>query len=266
MIFDNGRNMNSRTDQIKRSVLPRYAGEFTGSFLFSLLFFIFVYRYVSGDYNMSFSELSFYVGLAFLVSMFTPSYRYVVDVIPLITLIKLLEEGFTWKRFAHLPIQFAGSLLSIWVFLKLNACCLSNLNVIYDFHDFRYPVDDLLLNAFFNGLIVAVLYYLYYIVRYVFREREFSGTLFTSTVVCVLFFSTAWLDNISMLNPFGLLSYELFADETLHISAEQIFIHIVSPALFLLLSKLYININLVREYIGPKPRTERDSNFKNYDV
>lgn len=258
--------MTKKVKIFKDSVLTRYIGEFIGAFLFSLLFFVFVYRYTSGDYNMSYAELSFYVGLALLASGFTPTLKYVVDVIPVITIIKLLEEGFTWKRFAHIPIQFIGSALSIWVFFLLNTELLSNLTLKADFQALRFPVSDVWIAALLNGITAGVLYYLFYIVRYVFKEVEFSGTLLNSSVWCLLFFSTAWLENISSLNPFGLLWYELLSEDDFIITGDALLIHVASPLFFLTLSKFYINVNLVKEYVGSRPRFPKETVFKNYDV
>lgn len=258
--------MTKKVKLINDSVYTRYIGEFIGAFLFSLLFFIFVYRYASNDYNMNYAELSFYVGLALLASGFTPTLKYVVDVIPIITIIKLLEEGFTWKRFAHIPIQFAGSALSIWVFFLLNTKLLSNLSLVHDFQSLRFPLTDVWTAALINGITAGVLYYLFYIVRYVFKEVEFSGTLLNSSVWCLLFFSTAWLDLISSLNPFGLLWYEFFSDASFQVTAESLLIHVISPLFFLVLSKFYINVNLVKEYVDTRPRFPKETVFKNYDV
>ena len=258
--------MTKKPNVLKDSVTARFIGEFTGAFLFSLLFFVFVYRYTSPDYEMGYAELSFYVGLALLASGFTPSFKYIVDVIPVITLIKLLEEGFTWKRFLHIPLQFAGSALSVWVFFYLNSKLLSNLTMNINFETLRYPVGDIWISALVNGLAAGVLYYLFYIVRYVFQEREFSGILLNSTVWCLLFFSTAWLQNISSLNPFGLLWYSVFSGTGFTVSFDMVLIHVLSPLFFLTVSKFYIDVNLVKGYIGTRTRFAKESAFKNYDV
>lgn len=258
--------MTSKKRYEKLMTISHFGGELFASFLFSLLFLIFIYRFISPEYDISYAELSFYVGLGFLAAMFTPSFRYIVDVIPLITLIKLFESGFSWRRLLHIPFQLLGAYFAVQIFLMLNECCLSNIGEVYHFNTIRYSIESPWVTGFANGIIVAIIYYIYYIIRYVFREVEFSGTLFLSILIMLLFFASGWIANTSVINPFALFFYGLETGGAFPFTLQEFIIHVISPIFFLIVSRGYIRINLVREYIDTKIKNNKIGGFKNYDV
>ncbi len=195
-----------RTDRLKfrrRIRLINFLAELMGSAIFSLLYFIFISRYLNESYGLDLVGLGFMIGAAYFVAVYIPFHTYRIHIIPFISIIRALQKRKIQIIYYKIPAQFIGAFLGTFVYLKLSSLIGSSV-LISDMWDFKIVnLTDLL---FFNVLTVFVLCYLFYVIQLLFKNMGFMSTFFYALVIQVVFIFTGHVAEISSLNVFGYFS------------------------------------------------------------
>jgi len=227
--------------------------ELLGSAIYSLLFFIFIGRHISPIYDVSFVILSYAIGLSYFAGVYIPFHTYRIAILPFISITTALRKG-QWRVLWHkLPAQFLGALLGAFLFHNLNTFTymgdIAALTTI--------PLSDPWLLTMVNGAAAAVLCYGFYIVRILFKQRRSTGTIFIALLIATLFLMTGKIVGMSVLNPFGLLSYQLISGTMLFHGPWYFLLitHVIVPIAFTMVSFFF-----VREMYGKKRKAKKKGN------
>jgi len=234
--------------------------EVGASFLYSLIFFVFVARFISGNYNISYDQLSLILAAGFMAATYIGSHKYAVDVLPFITLIKLLEEGFSLLRILHFPAQILGTAMAYLGFLSLNNAVFGIEPQNYNLPAFQQELFNPNLVLLFNGAGVALFYFVYSIIRYRFRLNRFIGLLFTTLLLATLIFTSIRIEGLTFTNPIGFLTLTLMSPEEFGFSPFTLLAQIGSPILFVVI--VYIYSKVTRQSINTSRNKGQLSNFE----
>lgn len=224
--------------------------ELSGSAIYSLLFFIFIGRHISPVYDVSFVILSYAIGLSYFAGVYIPFHTYRIAILPFLSITTALRKG-QWRVLWHkLPAQFVGAFIGAFLFHNLNTFThMGDIAVLT-----TISISDPWLLTLLNGAAAAVLCYGFYIVRILFKQRRSTGTIFIALLIATLFLVTGKVVGMSVLNPFGLLSYQLVSGTKLfhepwHFLALT---HIIVPVAFTMISFYF-----VREMYGKKRKANK---------
>lgn len=238
--------------------------EFLASTIFSLLYFIFISRYLSEEFNMRFVVLSFAIGLSFFAAVYIPFHTYRIHIIPFVSIINSLRKR-QWRILWHkIPAQFTGAFLGVLIFNYINQVTVQvNIEEIQNFK----PEDPFLL-AFLNGLLAAVLCYLFYIVRVLFKQRRLTGTILLGLCISVLFYLSGSIAGLSALNPFGLFMYDMMGPQAI---LKQnwfftILTHVLVPVIATGVTFLKLKDILTKPESKYDKVAEDESLMKHYDI
>ncbi len=231
--------MVSARKRYKRKIrLINFVAEAIGSALFSLLYFTFIARFLSPDFDFGEILLGLLIGLAYFVGVYIPFHTYRIHIIPFISIIRALQKKKANILYYKLPAQFLGAFIGTWVFSTFNNFTGGeSVSEIWTYH--IYNPTDLL---FFNGLTVFVLCYLFYIIQLIFKSMGFTSTFFFAFVIQVVFIFTCHVSNITAMNVFGYFSLHLI-EGTVSFDGNwfmNLLIHFIAPSLVAFLIYFYI--------------------------
>ncbi|MDX1651111.1 MAG: hypothetical protein R3277_01380 [Brumimicrobium sp.] len=227
-----------------RTIFLNTIAEFAASVIFSLLFFIFISRYISEDFGFDFITLSFAIGLSYFVSVYIPFYTYRIHIIPFITVLRALQKKNFSLIIYKVPAQILGALAGVGLFTAVNSFTTEvNVNIVN-----KTSIDNIYFLSLLNFLLTAVLCYGFYVIRIIFRKRSINGTIFLGLLITILFAFSGGIQGLTFLNPFGYLAVEVFRLAFNPIAVlDFILLHILSPLLATLLSYYFINIRFGKE-------------------
>ena len=239
-------------------------GEFIGSTLFSLMYFMFIARYLDSEFEFSFTVLAFFIGAAYFVSVYIPFHTYRIHIIPFISIIRALQKK-KWRIiYNKIPAQIIGAFAGTALFKEFMTLMNSEVDIM-DMWSYRLeqPSDIL----FFNLLVVFVLCYAFYILQLLFKSLNFTSTFFFALVVQALFIFTWQVSEITALNVFGYLSLIMLEGDFDFLTNVfwTIVIHLVSPSLLAIGIFYYIRDRYFNKGRNI-PRSTSGSITQNYDV
>lgn len=221
-----------------RTITLNSVAEFFASAIFSVMYFIFISRYLSDAFSFNYIMLSFAIGLSFFAAIYIPFHTYRIHIIPFISLITALRKRKPEILLHKIPAQIFGSFVGILIFNVINAKTtqvrIEEFQLIY--------VEDKLLFVLINALTAVLLCYAFYLIRVLFNARQLTGTIYLSLFYGVLFSISALFANVSSLNPFGYFFYDLLGDCIMCKQSliETLAIHFLIPVAAVLLLLFYI--------------------------
>ncbi|GIK69157.1 MAG: hypothetical protein HND27_02085 [Bacteroidetes bacterium] len=221
-----------------RTIVLNTIAEFIASTIFSLLYFVFISRYLAEEYDINYIMLSFGIGLAFFAAIYIPFHTYRIHIIPFITLITALRKRKPIILLHKIPAQFLGAFLGVILFNVINAHTtrvnIENFQLIY--------LNDHLLLIAINSFAAALLCYMFYMIRVLFNSRQLTGTIYLSLFYAALFALTSVFANTSSLNPFGYFFYDLLGQQTINNTSfiEIIATHVLAPITAVALLFFYV--------------------------
>jgi hypothetical protein len=203
--------------------------EFIGSALFSLLFFVFISRFLSPEFKTSYALLSFNIGLAFLAAVFIPLHTYRIHIIPFISIIAALRKRHIRIVVHKLPAQISGAFLGVLISFFINENTINE-----DIYKIKTTEINIWATAVLNGFISAIVCYSFYMIRVFFKAKAIVGTIALSSVVAIIFYLSFQIAGITALNPFGLFLYDAVSTGSFYSRdwPQEILIHLISPIIF----------------------------------
>lgn len=230
----------------RRIRLINFFAELIGASIFSLLYFVFISRYLNPNYGLDLVSLGFMIGAAYFVAVYIPFHTYRIHIIPFISIIRALQKRKMQIIYYKIPAQFIGAFLGTLVYVKLSGLT-GNTAQISSMWDFKIVhLSDLI---FFNVLTVFVLCYLFYVIQLLFKNMGFMSTFFYALVIQVVFIFTGHVSEISSLNVFGYLSIHLLEGNPgfTHGFFLNAIIHFVLPSIVAYLIYYYIRDRYVEK-------------------
>ncbi|MEX2596152.1 MAG: hypothetical protein WEC59_04410 [Salibacteraceae bacterium] len=225
-----------------KTVILNALAELFASMIFSLLYFIFISRYLDASFATDYVMLSFSIGLAFFAAIYIPFHTYRIHIIPFITFFVALRKQNFSLLLHKIPAQMLGTILGVSVFNAINS---QTKNIAIENLQMMSQLDPGLL-IFINALVAALLCYGFYTIRVLFKAKQLSGTINLSLFYVVLFATTSYFSSVSSLNPFGYLFYDLLGGQTIR-TTDFLFLflnHFAAPL---------ISVVLLYFYVRPKP-------------
>jgi len=188
-----------------RTIVLNMLAEFIGSAIYSTLYIVLIGRFVSSVHEMGYVALAYGIGLSYFAAVYIPFHTYRIHILPFITLITAFRKR-QWRLIWHkIPAQMLGAMVGVLVFLGLDG--------MLPFGDYSrfatLAISEPLHVGVLNGLAAAVICYVFYLVRNVFKQRAVMGTALLSLLIASLYLLTGSVQGVSALNPFGMLSLEL---------------------------------------------------------
>lgn len=196
--------MTSRRTKYKRKLKAlNFLAELIGSTIFSLLFFVFIARYLDTSHELGMIFLGLLIGASYLAAVYIPFHTYRIHIIPFISIIRAMQKKKLEIVLFKIPAQFIGAFLGTYIYHKFAFFTGMNVNV-GEIWSYNLPsIQDII---FFNSLTVFVICYLYYIVRMLFKNMGFTSTFFYALIIQVIFIFTSQVTEISAMNVFGYFS------------------------------------------------------------
>lgn len=221
-----------------KTLLLNTLAELIASTIFSALYFIFISRYLHESFHKDYIMLSFSIGLAFFAAIYIPFHTYRIHVVPFITLIASLRRKNPAILLHKIPAQIVGAFAGVVIFNSVNnrttQIAIENFQMI--------NLTDNALLVLINTLTAGLLCYGFYMIRFLFKSKRLIGTVYLSLFFSVLFACTAFFSDVSALNPFGYLFYDLLGSQTIkeHSILFILINHIIAPIVGVLLIFFYI--------------------------
>lgn len=247
-----------------RTIVLNIFAEFIASILFSILYFIFISRYISPNFKIDYITLSYGVGLAYFAAVYIPFHTYRIHVIPFITIITALRKKqlkFFWYK---IPAQILGGLVGVLLFSFVNA---ETTRVdVHDLHIIEY--SNPWMTAFINFITAGILCYGFFIIRIFFRKRKISGTILMGLLISVIFAITGLMGGVSALNPFGILFNDILSDKAFFEQPwyNSILVHVIAPLSATLLVYFRLKSSLSENGEADKVMPLNEKIMKNYDI
>lgn len=248
----------------RRTILLNILAEFSASVLFSLLYFIFISRYISETFNLNYIMLSYAVGLSYFAAVYIPFHTYRIHIIPFISIINALRKK-QWRVLWHkIPAQALGASLGVFLFNIVNE---GTTQVKIEEIQLFKPNEPYLI-ALMNAFLAGIICYGFYLIRIMFKAKRLSGTLLLGLLISVLYFLTGTVAGISALNPFGYLFYDLLGErnilnEPFHYT---VFVHVIAPITVTILVFYKLRNYLFEEKSKPEGKVVDDPLMRNYDI
>ncbi len=177
--------------------------EFSGSALYSFLYFILIGRFLSPKFGVDLVTTSIAIGFAYFMAVYVPFHTYRIHINPFVSVIMALQKK-KWRVIYHkIPVQIAGGFLGVGMFhgfMQLTG------DIVHLSEMWRYLIADPYLEVFCNAILVYIICYFFCIIRVLFILKRFIGTLFFSITLSILFLFTGQVNGLTALNPFGYLA------------------------------------------------------------
>lgn len=237
--------MGRKRDLYKRKIrFINFLAELVGSTIFSFLYFLFIARFLSVDFDFSLIILGLLIGLAYIASVYIPFYTYRIHLIPFISIIRALQKKKWNIIFYKIPAQFLGAFIGTFLFLKFSKWVgiMDSPSKLW-VYKITNPSDLIL----FNSLTVFVLCYLFYVIQLLFKNMGFRSTFYYALVIQVVFIFTCKISGITAINIFGYVS--IFILEEIELFSfgmiQNLLIHFIVPSLVAVLIYFYIRDRFV---------------------
>jgi len=232
--------MGNTRKRYKRKIrLINFIAELIGSAIFSLLYFVFISRYLSEDYHMGTISLGLLIGAAYFAGVYIPFYTYRIHIIPFISIIRSLQKKKLSILYYKLPAQFIGAFMGTFIFSKFNLFLGDGVDIL---SIWVYNIENDVDLLFFNGLTVFVLCYMFYVIQLIFKNMGFTSTFFYAFVIQVVFIFSAQVSQITALNVFGYVSLSIIEGSSVFQAnwLLSILTHFLVPSLVAYLIYFYI--------------------------
>jgi len=203
--------------------------EIPASFFFVLFYFLFIEHALQGN---SVLELilrpALFTIFYFLVFWFFYS-RATVHILPVVSFIESLSK----ENFSEFMIRIPGQLLGAFL-----ATLVHMAGIKYGTDaDFALQVEPLhpFLTGLFTGILSQIIYLLYYIFIIKLKNRFILRCLLFSIGLGILFFIISFMQNVILLNPFGIVFHYIFQGNPLNVGMVLTggIVHILVPMLFI---------------------------------
>jgi hypothetical protein len=230
----------SRRLRYKRRVrVLNFFAELIGSALFSLLFFVFISRYLSSNFDLDIVLLGLLIGASYFAAVYIPFHTYRIHIIPFISIIRSLQKGKLEIILYKIPAQMIGAFIGTLIYHEFSM--MAGEQVVFE-EMWSYKVGNSYDLMLFNALTVFVLCYLFYIIQLLFKNMGFMSTFFYALVIQVVFIFTCQVSEISAINIFGYLSLYIIEGNPgfSHSLLGSILIHVLIPSFIALLIYYYI--------------------------
>jgi hypothetical protein len=238
--------MGRKRDLFKRKIrFINFFAELIGSALFSFLYFLFISRFLSSDFELSLIILGLLIGLAYIASVYIPFYTYRIHIIPFISIIRALQKKKWSMLFYKIPAQFIGALMGTFSFLRFkNWVGITETPSSLWEYNITNPSDLML----FNSLTVFVLCYLFYVIQLLFKNMGFRSTFYYALVIQVVFIFTCKVSEITAINVFGYLSLSILEQIDLFGFSlmQNLLIHFIVPSIVAVFIYFYIRDRFVQ--------------------
>ncbi len=221
---------NTRIRYKRKIRIINFFAELIGSSIFSLLFFIFISRSLSPDFEYGEILLGLYIGAAYFAGVYIPFHTYRIHIIPFISIIRSLQKRKPSILYYKIPAQLIGSFLGTYVYHLFYRVIGEEINTV---HMWSYEVSNLSDLIFFNALAVFILVYAFYIIQLLFKNMGFTSTFFFAIVIQVVFIFSCHVSELTALNVFGYFSLYLIDGNPgfSHSFLPLMLIHFIVPSL-----------------------------------
>lgn len=251
-------------DPRQRTIALNILAEFSASIIYTLLYLVFIARFVSEAYDMTYVSLALAIGLAFFAAIFIPLHTYRIHILPFLSVINALRKRQKRILWHKIPAQIVGAAVGAGLFHLVNRLTTS-VRIADLYH---YPISDPWLAATINSAVVGLMCYTFYLVRVMHRQQSMTGTVLLGLFVSVFFAFSGRVGDLSALNPFGLLFHALFSGEQLsaHGLGWITVIHVIAP----LATTYFVFVKIRDSLVKPDPERHKAAaaraSMKNYDV
>ena len=231
--------MNKRKRYKRKIKILNFLAELSGSAIFSTLYFIFISRYLSPDFNFDIIILGLLIGASYFAAVYIPFHTYKIHIIPFISIIRALQKRKWEIIYYKIPAQFIGAFIGTLIFYQFSMLSNTPINVSEMWNYKVLSTADLM---FFNALTVFVLCYLFYVIQLLFKNMGFTSTFFYALVIQVVFIFTCQINEISAINLFGYLSLYILDGNPgfTHDFVMSALIHVLVPSAIALIIYYYI--------------------------
>lgn len=239
--------MPSKRSRYKKKIkILNFFAEMIGSAIFSLLFFVFIARYLDPGYELGIIILGLLIGASYMAAVYIPFHTYRIHIIPFISIIRALQKKKLEIIFYKLPAQFIGAFIGTLIFNQFSFLTGSDVDISSMWTFEVQNTSDLM---FFNAITVFVLCYLFYVMQLLFKNMGFKSTFFYSLVIQVVFIFTCQVSEISALNVFGYFSIYLIEGNPGFNGSFllNIITHFILPSVIALLIYYYIRDRFVEK-------------------
>lgn len=231
--------MNSRIRYKRRIRILNFLAELIGSAIFSLLYFIFISRYLSSNFDLDIVILGLLIGASYFAAVYIPFHTYRIHIIPFISIIRALQKRKLEIFLYKIPAQIIGALIGTSIYHAFSSFAGETVQVS---DMWSYEVVNSFDLTLFNAITVFVLCYLFYIIQLLFKNMGFMSTFFYALVIQVVFIFTCQVTEVSAINIFGYFSLYLIEGNPgfTHSLFGTIVIHFIIPSFIALLIYYYI--------------------------
>ena len=220
--------------------------ELSGSAIFSMLYFIFITRFLDPAFDSNLILLGLLIGASYLAGVYIPFHTYRIHIIPFISIIRALQKKKPEIILYKIPAQIIGAFVGTFIYYKYSLLTNSTIHVS---EMWTFKVESQLDLIFFNILTVFVLCYLFYIIQLIFKNMGFTSTFYYALVIQVVFIFTCQVSEVSSLNVFGYLSIYLLQGNPGFSSSWFMFLltHFIFPAIVAVLIYYYIRDRFIEK-------------------
>jgi hypothetical protein len=231
--------MSSRKRYKRRIRILNFFAELIGSAIFSMLYFVFISRYLSSNFDLDIVLLGLLIGASYFAAVYIPFHTYKIHIIPFISIIRALQKRKPEIFLYKIPAQLIGAFIGTGIYHKFSSFAGEHVSVS---DMWNYEVVNSYDLTLFNAITVFVLCYLFYVIQLLFRNMGFMSTFFYALVIQVVFIFTCQVTEISAINIFGYFSLYLIEGNPgfSHSIFGTLVIHIIIPSCIALLIYYYI--------------------------
>jgi hypothetical protein len=231
--------MNSRSKYKRRIRILNFLAELIGSAIFSLLYFIFISRFLSSNFDLGIVILGLLIGASYFAAVYIPFHTYRIHIIPFISIIRALQKRKLEIFLYKIPAQIIGAFIGTSIYHLFSQFAGETVSVS---DMWTYEVSSSFDLTLFNAITVFVLCYLFYIIQLLFKNMGFMSTFFYALVIQVVFIFTCQISEISAINIFGYFSIYLIEGNPgfSHTFIGSLVIHIIIPSFIAFLIYYYI--------------------------
>ena len=230
----------SKRKQFKNRIKAiNFVAELFGSAIFSLLYFVFISRFLSPDFELDFIVLGLLIGVAYMAGVYIPFHTYRIHIIPFISIIRALQKKKIEIIYYKIPAQLIGAFLGTLMY-KAFSDYVGGEVVISDL--WQYKISNLSDVIFFNAITAFVLCYLFYVIQLMFRNMGFNSMFYYALVIQVVFIFTSKVSDITTLNVFGYFSLSILEGgfDFGYSWFDMLLVHFITPSFVAVLIYFYI--------------------------
>jgi len=203
--------------------------EIPASFVLVFLYFLFLDYTVNPDIDQSpLAGALFYAFVYFILFLFFYPREY-VDILPVITFVKVLYQQNYRYFFYRLGGQLTGALIATYLILLI-----TNTVENSDLSRYVFPLNPFLTGLLTGIFALAIFLMHFFIVGTSENPRHFRYFLFSIGLGAAFYF-VSFFEGLTLFNPFGILFMHIFKTGQfgLEIIIYDILIHVITPMAFI---------------------------------